>query len=105
MKANYHNKYTMSSAERKAMRQEITRQLIEMDREHSNDIDAMILYTLHEEFDFGEKRLRRFYDALLTQRDRLTQHYEMPDEFPWLCKQELKKIGVDIEKWNADKLI
>lgn len=35
--------------------------------------------------------------------DRLIQHYEMPDDYTWLCKEELKKIGVDVEAWNRER--
>lgn len=89
---------------RTALNKEIARQIVEMDRAHSNNIDAMVLYVLHTEFGFGKKRLRQFYDALIKEHDRLESYYEMPDSFPWLCKEKLKEIGVDIEAWNAGKL-
>ena len=34
---------------------------------------------------------------------RLIQHYEMPDDYTWLCKEQLKKIGVDVEAWNRER--
>ena len=89
-----------TASEREAMSKEIRRQIVEMDRKHSDDLDAMVLYTLHAKFGFGKKRLRQFYEAMLEEHDKLIKHYEMPDEYPWLCKYKLKEIGVDIEQWN-----
>ena len=58
---------------------------------YTDDIDAMVLYTLAVHLGFGPKRLRRFYEAFAAEHDRLIQHYEMPDDYTWLCKEELKK--------------
>lgn len=92
----------LSAKEQRALDKEIRRQLVEMDRKHSTDVDAMVLYTLHSRFGFGKKRLREFYDALCEEHDKLLKHYEMTSNFPWLCKEKLKQIGVDIEEWNRE---
>lgn len=93
----------LTAKERKAMEIEINRQIIEADKRYTDDIDAMVLYTLNIHLGFGEKRLRRFYEALSAEHDRLIQHYEMPDEYAWLAKEHLKKIGVDVEQWNKER--
>ncbi len=94
---------TFTKAEKKAMDMEINRQIIEADRRYTDDIDAMVLYTLAVHLSFGPKRLRRFYEAFAAEHDRLIQHYEMPDDYTWLCKEQLKKIGVDVEAWNRER--
>ena len=93
----------LSAAERKAMDMEINRQIVEADRRYTDDIDAMVLYTLRVHLGFGEKRLRKFYDAFSAEHDRLIRHYQMPDDYPWLCKERLKRIGVDVEAWNRER--
>lgn len=93
----------LTTAERKAMEAEINRQIAEADRRYTNDLDAMILYTLSVHFGFGPKRLRRFWEAVTAEHQRLVRHYEMPDDYPWLCREHLKRIGVDVEKWNAER--
>lgn len=93
----------LTAAEKKAMNMEINRQIAEADRRYTDDIDAMVLYTLRVHLGFGAKRLRRFYEAFSAEHDRLIQHYEMPDDFVWLCKEKLKEIGVDVEAWNREK--
>ena len=63
----------------------------------------MVLYTLHVHLGFGKKRLRKFYDAFSAEHDRLIQYYQMPDDYTWLCKEMLKRIGVDVEAWNHER--
>lgn len=93
----------LTAAEKKAMDMEINRQIVEADRQYTDDIDAMVLYTLRVHLGFGIKRLRRFYEAFSAEHDRLIQHYEMPDDYVWLCKEKLKEIGVDVEAWNRER--
>ena len=92
----------LTAAEKKAMEMEINRQIVEADRRYADDIDAMVLYTLHVHLGFGKKRLREFYDAFSAEHDRLIQYYQMPDDYTWLCKEMLKRIGVDVEAWNRE---
>lgn len=93
----------LTAAEKKAMELEINRQIAEADKRYIDDIDAMVLYTLRVYLGFGPKRLRKFWDALSTEHDRLIQHYQMPDDYTWLCKEMLKHIGVDVEAWNRER--
>lgn len=93
----------LSAAERKAMDMEINRQLMEAYKRYADDIDAMVLYTLRVHLGFGKTRLRKFYDAFSAEHDRLIQYYQMPDDYTWLCKEMLKRIGVDVEAWNKER--
>lgn len=93
----------LSAAEKKAMDMEINRQIVEADRLYTDDIDATVLYTLRVHLGFGKKRLRKFYDAFSAEHDRLIQYYQMPDDYTWLCKEMLKRIGVDVEAWNRER--
>ena len=95
----------LTAAEKKALDMEINRELVEADKRYTNDIDAMVLYTLRAHLGFGKKRLRKFYDAFSVEHDRLIQHYEMPDDYTWLCKEMLKRIGVDVEAWNNERTL
>ena len=93
----------LSAAERKAMDMEINRQIVEADRRYTDDIDSTVLYTLRVHLGFGKKRLRKFYDAFSAEHDRLIQSYQMPDDYTWLCKEMLKRIGVDVEAWTRER--
>lgn len=94
---------SLSAAEKKAMDLEIQRELAEYDRKHLAEMDAIILWVLHEQFGFGPKRLRRYYDSFWTATRGLLKRYEMEqDNDIWLCTQMLKRIGVDIEAWHKE---
>lgn len=93
----------MSKAEQKAMEMEINRQMAEIDRQNMMEIDAIILWELHEQFGFGVKRLKTFHDNFVQRYKDLISRYEMDSEDgPWLCKEKLKEIGVDLESWAAE---
>lgn len=75
----------LTAAEKKAMDIEIRRQL-------------------HEEFGFGPKRLKQFYDTFAVRLNELIKHYEMTDsDIVWLCTYKLKQYGIDIEEWNKQR--
>lgn len=94
---------SLTAAEKKAMDLEIQRELAEYDRKHLAEMDALILWVLHEQFGFGAKRLRRYYDGFHTTVGILLGRYEMEHgDDVWLCTQMLKHIGVDIEMWHKE---
>lgn len=90
----------LTSAEKKAVNMEIERQLAEYTRKHEVELNAMILYVLHEQLGFGEQRLRKFFDRFSVEIDALVKYYEMDDEdAEWLCTRKLLDMGIDVEKW------
>lgn len=46
--------------------------------------------------------IKRGHEAVI-EHDRLIQYYQMPDDYTWLCKEMLKRIGVDVEAWNKER--
>lgn len=94
----------LTAAEKKAMDLEIQRQLAEYDRKNELEIKALVLWELHEQLGFGEKRLRQFYDRFTPSLNALVKRYEMDNSDDiWLCTEQLKEIGVDIEEWDKEK--
>lgn len=92
-----------SKKEQAAIDKEIQRQCAEFDMKNATEIDALILWLLHEKFGFGMKRLRRFFDLFSTEFDALIERYQMEEgDKVWLCTYKLKEYGVDIEKWNEE---
>ena len=91
----------LTVAERKAMDMEIRRQCAEYNSKNLNEIDAMVLWHLHEEFGFGKKRLMRFYESFSDRVTDLSAKYEMGEEkIPWMYQCKLKDYGIDIEELN-----
>lgn len=95
---------SLTAAEKKAMDLEIQRQLAEYDRKNELEIKALVLWELHEQLGFGEKRLRQFYGKFTPSLNALVKRYEMDNSDDiWLCTEQLKEIGVDIEEWDKEK--
>lgn len=86
------------------MNMEIQRRFSEFDKKNTREIDAMVLWVLHEVFGFGPTRLRRFYQAFGGQIEDLAERYQMTDngDRVWLCTHKLKEYGVDLEEWEKE---
>lgn len=91
----------MSNNERRAFETELKLELAEWDKKHYNELDALVLWVLHSEFGFGEKRLKQFHEAFVRNIGLLLKRYEMEGEDDvWLCTYKLKQAGIDISEWN-----
>lgn len=89
-----------NQSQKNAMEKEIRRQILEWDEKHSIDIDSSVLWVLHEGFGFGHKRLKRFWDLFIKLHKELRDYYQMdPEDNGWICKEKLKRMGVDVEEW------
>lgn len=96
-------KVELSPKEKKAMDEEINRQLIEKHSQFVDDVDYMIMRILHNEFGFGLNRLKRFYEAFIADDDALVKHYEMSDASAYIAREEMNAIGCNIEQWNSER--
>ena len=47
--------------------------------------------------------LTRIKSDLENALEELIRHYEMPDSPEWLCKEMLKRGGVDVEAWHKER--
>lgn len=95
----------LTAAEKKAMKIEINRQLVERDKQYAEDIDAMILYTLMAHYGWKKKRLKRFWKAFVEEHKALREYYQMDSlgENEWLAHLKLKEIGVDVHQWYEEE--
>lgn len=75
-----------------------------VDKKNAREIDAMVLWVLHEVFGFGPERLRRFYNSFNGQVEALAERYQMTDDGDrvWLCLHKLKEYGIDLEEWERE---
>lgn len=96
----------LSASEQKAMELEINKQIAKADRENRKNIDATILWCLHQHLGFGVKRLHDFYIAFGREYEKLVNHYELEDgDGVWLCMQKLKELGIDLDIWAKEALV
>ena len=91
----------LTAAEKKAMDLEIQRQFAEYLSKSENEISAIILWELHEQFGFGPKRLKYFYIHFGKSVKELIARYELENSDDiWLCTRKLKEMGVDLDEWK-----
>ncbi len=94
---------SMSAAEKKAAELEIRKQLAEYDLNNATEMDALVLYILHTEFGFGEKRLKRFCELFTSGVYELVDRYLMEDEKAvWLCTLKLEQAGFPVKQWHDE---
>lgn len=104
MYVRYNNERSLTSSEKRAVQSEIRKQFAEFDRKHEFELDAMVLWVLHERYGFGRKRLRQFYDIFTKEMDDLVKRYDMENEDRlWLCTYKLKQYGIDLEEWFDER--
>ena len=96
----------MTRAEEKAMNMEIQRQYAKYNEDNSSEVDAIILWILHEEFGFGEKRLKEFHTAFFREIRALSERYEFGDEDRdtriFVCRKKLLEYGIDLAAWDKE---
>ena len=91
----------LTAAEKKAMDIEIRRSIDDYNQQNMNEIDAMVLWHLHEEFGFGKKRLMRFYESFSKRLKELSEQYLTEEtRMPWMYQYRLKNYGIDIKELN-----
>jgi hypothetical protein len=93
-------RYGFTGQSKKAMIQEINRQILEQKDGFIHNIEIMILWTLHTELGFGKRRLKKFYKAFTRNYKEMCKTYEMDDAYPAECK--LREIGVDLEELRKE---
>jgi hypothetical protein len=85
---------------RKAINDEVNRQTGENVRKLSVNIQALVLWALHQQFGFGKKRLLQFQEAFLPMIEELQEYYqaENAQETEFICMHKLKnEVGIDVE--------
>lgn len=95
----------LTNRERKALEAEINRQTAQNVKNLSLNLQALVLWQLHEQLGFGKKRLLRFQKAFLPMIQELQRFYELENasETDFVCKHKLKsEVGIDVE--NLDEM-
>lgn len=89
----------------KALEDEIKRQTAENVKNLSLNIQALVLWSLHQQLGFGKKRILRFQKNFLPLIRELQDFYqtENADETEFVCLHKLKNdVGVDVK--NLDEM-
>ena len=93
----------LTADERKALDMEARRALAEHTRKHELEIEAMVMRQVRRSTGWGKIKLKQFYMDFVPEIMALVKRYEMDEvDMPWLCTQELKEEGFDIEAWHQE---
>ena len=85
-----------------ALKKEVDRQVAEFEIEHGKRICAVMLWSLCVHTGWGKKRLLSFWETLKKEHVRLIKHYQMPDDWDFLCEEQLKKVGINVDELWQD---
>lgn len=87
----------LTNSEQKAIDSEIMAQIADMNEQNSIELDATILWVLHRDFGFGEKRMLRFYTEYLKELRKLNERYRDENcESVYENTRKLAKYGINI---------
>lgn len=99
-------KWQPNAKEEKLMNDAIKEQILEMEAQFSDDHDAAMLWAIHLETGYGKKRLKRVHKRFYKLHKELITYYESDkiQEYAFVCRENLKKIGVDVAAWNREPM-
>ena len=95
------NIYQLTNKQRRALYDEVNKQTARNVQNLSQNLQAMVLWCLHEHLGFGKKRLLRFQKAFLPMIEDLQQYYlaENAEETAFALKYRLKhECGIDVDE-------
>ncbi len=98
MKANINQ---LTAKQRKALYDEVNRQTAKNVQNLSQNLQAMVLWSIHEQLGHGKKRLLKFQKGFLPLIQALQEYYlsENAEETAFVCKYRLKhEVGIDVEE-------
>ena len=90
----------MSNAEMKALDGSIREQIASNVDKLKGNIEAIVLWQLHEQFGFGAKRLEAFLEGFQPALQELKDFYDVEgaEDTELACVYNLKSIGFDTDK-------
>ena len=92
------------NAKEKAIIDEVLRkQFMEMNEKNFHEVDAVIIYILHNRLGISKKKLHDFYLAFREEFRAMQERYELEkSENLWLYTNLLKDQGIDIDAWAKE---
>ena len=90
----------MTNAEMKALEGAIRKQIAESVGKLSGNIEAIVLWQLHEQFELTVEELDAFLDRFQPALQELKDFYDVDstEDTEMACVYNLKSIGFDVEK-------
>lgn len=91
------NRQQFTAAQKQALKKECINEFNKLLETYNREAALQIFHVLHFDFNFGQKRLKRFADKLKSMQIRIVERYEVEDkDIPTICELQLKDAGIDI---------
>ena len=93
--------YRMTNRARKAFEREINRQTGENVRKLALNLQALVLWGMHQKYGWGKKKLLDFQKDFRPLIEELQKYYEAEDadQTEFICLYKLKnEVGIDVEE-------
>lgn len=88
-----------TAAQRKALRAECVKEFKKLLDRYNRQVALQVLYILHFDYGFGQKRLESFAEKLGGMQTDITDRYELEDEdIPDICELKLREAGINISE-------
>lgn len=89
----------LSAAQKKEIAKEARYQVNRLMPLVVQNVEAIILWQLHEQYGFGVKRLKRFFESTAPMITGMLEEYNFKtdEDAIWVCKYKLREIGIDLD--------
>lgn len=93
----------LSNADQQRVSKRIRQQCATELEKYDLNLDTLMVYTLHNEFGFGEQRINKFFETMGKLRKELKAHYsadgdERDDSFYTAMREQLERDGISMNK-------
>ena len=83
----------------KLIKQECRKEFAKLLDQYNRESAMQVLYILHFDFGFGEKRLMKFTDKLNEMQQKHKETYELEySDTAFICEKQLTDDGFDVDK-------
>ena len=95
-------RYDMPPEIRKAVKEEVNKQIADNVKGLSRNFTALVLWQLREQLGWGKKRLSRFAKKFAPALRELGAYYEMPGDAAFICDYRLRnEVGIDVRELDG----
>lgn len=90
----------LNAVQRKEIAEEAQKQINAIMPWVVENVEAIILWQLHEQCGYGVQRLKRFFDETAPMMNGILEYYNYKNDEDaiWVCKHKLKEIGIDLDE-------
>lgn len=98
---------SISRGMKNALENEARKMVARNARSFAKDFMSIVLWSLHEKYGWGRKKLLDYYYSVMPSVQALKDHYEMQDtaDTAFLCTVKLKDLtGVDMDELTVEEM-